>query len=65
MGGDERSTEGQEFESRCVAVGKGELEVATRNPKCQGPKRFPGSNRENFSGNTQQKAERTYRHHIQ
>jgi hypothetical protein len=35
-----RSTEGQEIDLRCVAVGDGELGVATRNS--QGSKRFPG-----------------------
>ena len=42
MGGDgERSTEGQEFESRCVAVGDGELGVATRKSQMPGTQEVP------------------------
>jgi hypothetical protein len=37
IGGDEgRSTEGQKIEGRCVAVGDGEQEVATRQSKIPG-----------------------------
>jgi hypothetical protein len=36
-----RSTEGQEFESRCVAVGEGELGVATRKPHVPGTQEIP------------------------
>jgi hypothetical protein len=46
MGGDgERSTEGQEFESRCVAVRERGAGGRLQSPRCQGPKRFPGPNR--------------------
>jgi hypothetical protein len=41
--------------------GIGEVE----NPRCQGPKRFSGPNRDNISWNTQQRGERTCWDHIQ
>lgn len=45
-----RSIEGQEFEERCVAMGEGELGVATRKSLiCYGPKNFLGPNREDIS----------------
>jgi hypothetical protein len=36
-----RSTEGQEFEQRCVAVGDGELGVATRKTQMPGKQEVP------------------------
>jgi hypothetical protein len=51
VGGDSgrRSTEGQETEWRCVAVGDGELEVITERPRWQESKRLPGSNGDDIS----------------
>ena len=43
------STEGQEIEWRYVAVGDGELRVATRKSRCQGSKRYSGPNRDDIS----------------
>ena len=57
--------QGQEFERRHIAVGEGDLGIATRKSRCQGPKRFPGPNREDISQNTQQGRDRTHRDHIQ
>jgi hypothetical protein len=39
----ERSTEGQEVEQRCVAIGDGELGVATRKPQMSGKQEVPRS----------------------
>ena len=39
-----------------IAVEEGELVVATRKSRCQGPKRVPEPNREDISQNTHQRA---------
>ena len=44
-----RSTEGQEFERRRVAVGEGDWRWSLESPRRQDPKRFPGFNREDIS----------------
>jgi hypothetical protein len=63
--GEVGSTEGQDIERRFVAVGDGELGVATRKSQMMAFKRFPGPNRDGISGNIQQRGDRTCRDHIQ
>jgi hypothetical protein len=41
-------TEGQEFEQKCVALGDGELGIATRNPWMTGNQMASGSNRDSI-----------------
>jgi hypothetical protein len=49
MVGEGRSTEGQEFERRCVEVGEGKMGVATRKSQMTETQRFLGPNKEHFS----------------
>jgi hypothetical protein len=60
----EKSTEGQEFERRCVAVQEKALEVATRKSQMPGIQKFTRPNREDISQNTQQRGERTCRDNV-
>ena len=57
-----RSTEGQEFESNCVAVEERKLGEATTKSQIPGT---PGPNKEDISQNTQQRRDRTCRDHSQ
>jgi hypothetical protein len=41
MGGDEGEVESQKFESRCGAVGEGELMLSTRKSQMPGTQKFP------------------------
>jgi hypothetical protein len=52
------STEGQKFEWRYVAVGNGELGVATRKSQ------IPGPDSNGISQNSQQRGDRTFRDNI-
>jgi hypothetical protein len=51
---DGRSTEGNEFEQKCVTVGYEELRVATRSTRSQGSKMSLGHNRDDISWNPKQ-----------
>jgi hypothetical protein len=55
-----RSTEGQEIEQRYIAVGGGELGIATRKSQMPGTQEFLlEPNRDDISRNTKQKGDRT------
>jgi len=53
-----RSTQGQEFERRCGAVGEGHLGYPLESPRYHGPKRLSRPNREDISLNTHQRGDR-------
>jgi hypothetical protein len=44
-----RSIDCKEIEWKYIAVVDGELRVATRDPRCQGSKRFSGANGDDLS----------------